>query len=161
MNITEETIAILNQNFWCEFVKGALVAEPKQADKIFFYYERENGKNTKMIWKLFSFPKHKEVTINYVYDKINKELIFREFCSRFADKLSKDKFNCCYASSGLIIFSGYDRKKFESQKEKVDKLLTSLGIAFTFKHTLDESWVTYTYSKSNANNEIMARFISD
>jgi hypothetical protein len=84
MNITAETAAILDQNFWCEFIKDAVVVEPEQADKIFFYYEIENGKNTNMIWKSFSFPKRKEVTINDIYDKLNTALIFKDFCQRFA-----------------------------------------------------------------------------
>jgi roadblock/LC7 domain-containing protein len=61
----------------------------------------------------------------------------------------------------LAISSNRREKGFEEKKEKVDRLLDQLGIMYTFRYSKDKDYVYYRYSKSKANNEIMARFISD
>ena len=152
MNITKETISKLNElgyNVWGR--RGYKTTDDglpyKQSENLVVVLET----NDDFIIKDFKTPKEKEVTVEWVLSKINKESSYKNL-SQYLRKVFEYSISIYPASYGIGIdtFGGY-----EMSAKKVSSKLQELGLKFR-NELSDAGWVyRFVISKDAANMRIM------
>lgn len=153
MKITKETISRLNElgyNVWGR--KGYKTTDDglpyKQAENLVVVLETNND----FIIKDLKTPKEKEVTVEWVLDKISKENRYKslyEYLQKIADKNSISIYPASY---GIGVASLFNRSK---DIEMVSNKLHSLGLKF--KNELSQGGWVYRFivSKDSENMRVL------
>lgn len=152
MNITKETISKLNElgyNVWGR--RGYKTTDDglpyKQSENLVVVLET----NDDFIIKDFKTPKEKEVTVEWVLSKINKESSYKNL-SQYLRKVFEYSISIYPASYGIGIdtFGAY-----EMSAKKVSSKLQELGLKFR-NELSDAGWVyRFVISKDADNMAIM------
>lgn len=153
MNISKNTIEVLNEMFsFCFYDEYVNEVDPELATEIHIGFNKEEGN---YIGKSIKATK-KEITVEYILDKISADKTFKNFSQYFNSVVSKFGLNA-YATSygiGIFVLINY-RNQASEQKTKVENLLTELGIKFSTEYS-EAGWVfRYKISKSSENIQLI------
>lgn len=152
MNISKNTIEILNEMFTFTFYDNYInEVEPSEATEIHIGY----SKDFQYIGKSVKATK-KETTIEYILDKINADKTFKNFSEYFNKLVSNFGLSAYATSYGIGIFVAIGRRdKISESKNKVEKLLTDMGIKFSTEKS-EAGWVfRYKISRSSENIKLI------
>lgn len=158
MNIKESTIAKLKELYIIEFVTETNIFEdtpvpPSQATHISILWEIVDGEKLLVMEKIKT-PKKKEVTVEWVLNKLNKDSLYTNFASVFS-KLLKEKGygSSAYATSygiGVFVAFGF-RKNINAAIMNIEAMLNDLNIDYKTERS-NAGWVfRFRLSKSQAN----------
>jgi hypothetical protein len=148
MNISKETIETLKKFYLFGFYDDNINAvSPDKATQMCIHWELPNHNN---IGKTIKATK-KELTLDNILSKINSDKVYTNFCKHF-NKLISDMGTAYATSYGIGFFVALDgRKSIENTKQKIESVLTQLGIKFSTEYS-DAGWVfRYKISKSFEN----------
>lgn len=146
MKITKETISKMEE-------LGYFVGMPVMSPQPGFYREVPYGQATHLYvgYRLIKAPKAKEVTVDWLLSKINKETAYQNL-SQYLRKVFSSCVSVYPASYGVGVASLFSR---EDDIKVVAEKLKSLGLKFR-NELSDAGWVyRFVISKDAANMRIM------
>lgn len=156
MNISKQTIEALNEMFSFTFYDNFTnEVEVSKATEIFIGFTKEGeyiGKTIKAI--------KKEITIEYVMDKLNVDKTFKSFSNYFNSIISKFGLSAYATTYGIGVFVAVGhRNSITETKAKVEKTLAEMGIKFTTEYS-EAGWVfRYKISKTSENINLIQTII--
>lgn len=165
MNISKETIKILEEQYIISFIDDNLRdSTPEKATQLAVHWEKidntgNNDNDLLYVGEYIKAPK-KEITIDYVANKISKKSVFKNFCNYFNGIIEKYRFNAYPTSYGIGIFVilGF-RDNINETKYLIESSLNELGIEFKTEYS-DAHWVfRYKISKSTENIKRIERLL--
>ena len=155
-NISQQTIDFLNENYIVNFSDSSDMfkqVDYKQADELTIMFDKDGN----YIYKRIKATK-KELTIQDIVDKINKDNVYYNFTKSFNKLIELDGFNCYPTTYGIGIFVLFGRKP--ESIEKITNKLDSLGIEYKNEYS-DAGWVyRFRISQSKENINKINNFIN-
>lgn len=164
MNIKPETISQLKElyTFWFAEENFIETNDVNKAVEIHIGFELdEKGEPTNYISKSIKATK-KEMTIDYIVDKINSNQIYKSFVIHF-NKLLKPLNVSAYATTyGIGIFNVLNTKNQNiSIETEINKLLDNLEISYSNEFSYARWVYRYKISKSKENIERINKIITN
>lgn len=153
MNISQKTIDKLKLDYTVNLMdEGMYEVEPAQATHISIGWEITNGEPSGYIGKYIKTPVKKEVTYEWVLEKINKQSVFVNFCDKFNAFLKTKGLRGYATSYGIGIESLFvGSSNLKEEKVSIENELDSLGIKYTTEYS-EAHWVfRYKISQSKEN----------
>jgi ppGpp synthetase/RelA/SpoT-type nucleotidyltranferase len=97
-------------------------------------------------------PTKKEVTLDWVMNKVNNDVVYKSFTEKFNQLLKSqgDNINAYATTYGIGVLVGFGFN-IEQAKEKVEKLLNELGIVYHKEYSDAQIVLRYKISKSKDN----------
>lgn len=161
MNISENTIKFLDSNYNYQFYDDNINdVEPSKATELHIAWEL-NTNEPALISKSIKTPKVKEVTIEYILNKLNADYVYKSFANHFNKVVNKFGFNAYPTTYGIGVFVAVGfRSDIDETKAKIESFLNEYGIIYTTEYS-DAHWVfRFKISKSVKNIEIIEKIIS-
>ena len=160
MNISEKTIETLKGMGYNFFFNDEFFneVEHSKAVEIYIGFARigEGQDDIEYIGKTIKATK-KEMTIDYIMDKISSDKVYKNFSSEF-NKVIKKFGLCAYPTTyGIGIWNIFTLNDSELKK-KIENALNTIGVLYSTEYS-DARWVfRYKISKSTKNIEILKSF---
>jgi hypothetical protein len=165
MNISKETIETLNTmySFWASDNNGNEKPFETATEVVIGFEKNSEGicdDNCYYIGKSIKVPAKKEITVEWVLEKLGADKVYKDFAQYFKKLLTGNNFNCYPTSYGIGVFVAIGaRKDIETTKGQIDVLLNNLGIQYTTQYS-DAMWVfRYKISKSKENIEKIQKIL--
>lgn len=151
MNITNETIKELEKHYFLTFYDDFMnEVKPDQASELSITFDI----NYNYVGKTIKATK-KETTFSYVMEKINNDVIYKNFVNDFKKLLPveyKNSINVYPTSYGIGIFVLFSyRNQHEKIKNQIENILTSKNIDFNTEYSDARYVFRYKISKSKNN----------
>ncbi len=155
MNISKQTLALLsNEGYsYIFYDKNINEVSIENASIIHVYcFEPYKHKDIKAL--------KKEITFDYIMNKINSESIYINFCNYFNGLISKYGLNAYATTYGIGLFVGFGfRSRIDEIKNNISNLLDSFGIKYSCEYS-DALYVfRYKISKSKENIDIIKSLV--
>lgn len=153
-NISDETLKKLDEIYTYDFYDQNVNVVPKdKAYELSIGFEKSGegrdewryiGRNIK--------PTKKEMTLEYIQEKIGADSLYVNFSKYFNDLISKYGLHAYPTTYGIGVFVAVGfRKDIEESKNKVEEILNNLGVKYTTEYS-EAGWVfRYKISKSADN----------
>lgn len=149
MNISTETIKELEKEYVFFFYDNFMnEVKPEDATELHIVFRKSDFE---MIHKNIKETK-KETTYEYIMNKINSDVIYKNFSEYFNKLIKKYNFASYPTTYGIGVFVAVGfRKSIEKTKSDIENELNKLGIKFTTEYS-DAMYVfRYKISKSKEN----------
>lgn len=156
MNISKQTIEILDSLYYYSFSDDFCnVVDAKNATELRIGFTKDS--EAQYIGKSIKATK-KETTIEYIQTKINADKVYINFSEHFNSIVKKFNVSAYPTTYGIGIFVGFGfRDAIDSIKQKIENVLTELGVKYSTEYS-DARWVfRYKISKSIDNIEQIKR----
>lgn len=166
MNISEETINILNELYYISFTDSNINSTtPLNATHLSIGFEKFNGKETdsngysNYIGKTIKCPNKKEITLEWILSKLNTDNTFENFCEKFNKFIEGKGLNAYPTSYGIGVFSLFGGKSIVEAKLEIETTLNFIGIKYTNEYS-EAGWVfRYKISKAKENIDTINTWI--
>ncbi len=163
MNIKPETISQLKQvyTFWFADKNFIETSDIDKAVEIHIGFELdEKGEPTNYISKSIKATK-KEITFDYIVDKINQQNIYKSFATHFSKLLKPLNLQAYPTTYGIGIFVALNNKqKSETIQTEINNILNKHNVVYSNEFS-DAHWVyRYKISKSKENIERINKIIT-
>lgn len=169
MNISKDTLDILNNMYSYHFndANCNMVTDINLATEIYIGCEKLNGAIIdadgffiNAIFKTIKATK-KEMTIDYIMNKINTDKVYSNFSKEFNKIISKFGLGAYPTTYGIGVFVAIGfRESINSIKNEVEKALKGIGVKYLTEYS-EAGWVfRYKISKSKENIEVINKFLS-
>ena len=161
MNISKETIEILDTLFMYSFTDDNINnVDPINATQLNLTFNKELNDCISYLGKTIKATK-KEITIDYILNKINSDKTFKNFSNYFNSIISKFGLNAYPTSYGIGIFVLFGfRNSITETKNQISKCLNELGIKFDTEYS-DAHWVfRYKISKASENIKLIEEILN-
>jgi hypothetical protein len=148
MNISKETIEQLETLYTISFIDDNYNdVSIDKASILIIGFEKEGN----YIGKTIKATK-KEITLDYILNKINSENVYKNFCNTFKKLLNETSLTIYPTSYGIGVWVALSsRNQSNNLKGKIETLLKKHNILYTNEYS-DAGWVfRYKISKSKDN----------
>jgi hypothetical protein len=142
---------ISNETYWNRNPMRANNCPLEEATEIRFPQWIVDGMPQEFIGQVLKAPKKKEVTIEFLFYKFNKETVFQNFAKEFDAFLRKNtKLTCCATSYGIGVWDIFNSNS-NAEIEMVQNALDEKGVKYHIEWS-DAFWVRrFVISKSKEN----------
>ena len=156
MNISKQTISELNElysfSFW-DYDSCNEVSVEKANSICIGFSKDETGNIDELITKTIKVPSKKEITTDYIINKLNSDKTYNSFAEYFQKLLGKESNMNVYPTTygiGIFVAIGY-RNSIDITKVKISNLLNELGVKYENEYS-GAGWVfRYKISKTKEN----------
>ena len=160
MNISDETLTMLNMYYSYSLTDDNINDVNKEsATRLNIGFSRiDSNYIGKTIREL-----KKEITLDYIMNKINTDRIYKSFAEHFNELLKKSGLNySAYPTTygiGVFVAISY-RDNITKTKQQIEKMLTDAGIKYLTEYS-DAGWVfRYKISKEQNNIKTIEKIIN-
>jgi hypothetical protein len=150
MNISNETLEKLNEFYNYMFYDNNINEVSKDvATNIHIGFTK--GPDAEYIGKTIKATK-KEITFDYIIDKINKDNVYKNFSDKFNTLINNKNISAYPTTYGLGIFVGIGlRSRIEETKSDIENTLKNMGIEYTTEYSNAGYVFRYKLSKKADN----------
>ena len=161
MVISEQTIQKLKSEFVIGFYDNNVNEMPPHLATHLSIHAMADY--SELLFKTLKTPTKKEVTMEWVMEKLGADKVYTDFAPKFGAYLKTigvSGMNTYPASYGIGVWAAMTYKNTHSEdRDAIEKALTNLGVEFTSEYS-DAHWVfRYKISKSKQNIEKINKFL--